>query len=106
MGLNATIALDKKLHFCETGNRLALEYLKISRDVLNDVEADESVDYMKCRITNSFDALINHTCRCPNCRITEQESERAKSLSRRRPLPVRFSKIRFGNRITASSCRN
>jgi hypothetical protein len=68
MGLNATIALDKKLHFCETGNRLALEYLKISRDVLNDVEADESVDYMKCRITNSFDALINHTCRCPNCR--------------------------------------
>ena len=47
MGLNATIALDKKLHFCETGNRLALEYLKISRDVLNDVEADESVDYMK-----------------------------------------------------------
>lgn len=37
MGLNATIALDKELHFCETGMRLALEYLKISRDVLNDV---------------------------------------------------------------------
>ena len=33
MELNATIALDKELHFCETGNRLALEYLKISRDV-------------------------------------------------------------------------
>jgi len=66
--LNAAIVLEKELHFCETGNRLALEYLKISRDVLNDVEADESADYMKCRITNSFDALINHTCRCPNCR--------------------------------------
>ena len=66
MELNATIVLEKELHFCETGNRLALEYLKISRDVLNDVEADESADYMKCRITNSFDALINHTCRCPN----------------------------------------
>ena len=67
MGLNATIAIDKELRFCETGNRLALEYLKFSRDVLNDVEADESVDYMKCRITNSFEALINHACRCPNC---------------------------------------
>jgi hypothetical protein len=66
IGLNATIALDKELHFCETGNRLELQHLKISRDVLNDVEADESPDYMKCRITNSFDALINHTCRCPN----------------------------------------
>ena len=66
-GLNTTIALDKELHFCETGNRLALEYLKISRDVLNDAEADESADYMKCRITSSFDALINHTCRCPTC---------------------------------------
>ena len=67
MGLNATIAIDTELHFCEIGNRLALQCLKISRDVLNDVEADESPDYMKCRITNSIDALINHTCRCPNC---------------------------------------
>jgi len=43
MGMDIAIALDKELHFCEVGNRLAFEYLRISRDVLNDVMSETEI---------------------------------------------------------------
>jgi hypothetical protein len=42
MELNEPIALGDELQFCETGNRLALEFLRISRDVLKDAVAAEN----------------------------------------------------------------
>jgi hypothetical protein len=67
MELNEPIALGDELQFCETGNRLALEYLRISRDVLQDAVATENEAYLKSRIVNSFEALLSHTRHCPYC---------------------------------------
>ena len=67
MELNEPITLNGELQFCETGNRLALEYLRISRDVLKDVVAADNETFLKSRIVNSFEALLSHTRHCPNC---------------------------------------
>lgn len=45
----------------------ALEYLRISRDVLKDVVVTDNETCIKSRIVNSFEALLGHARHCPNC---------------------------------------
>jgi hypothetical protein len=67
MKLKDTITLDPELDFCDTGNRLALDYLRISRDVLQGVSTGDDEGYLKSRIANAFEALLSHARHCPHC---------------------------------------
>ena len=68
MELKEPINLDDKLDFCDTGNRLALDFLRISRDVLKGVATGDDEAYLKSRITNAFEALLIHARHCPHCK--------------------------------------
>jgi len=68
MELKDHITSDNKLNFCDTGNRLALDYLRISRDVLKGVSSGDDEGYLKSRITNAFEALLSHARHCPHCK--------------------------------------
>ena len=68
MELKYPIASDDELDLCDTGNRLALDYLRISRDVLQGVATGDDEAYLKSRITNAFEALLSHTRHCPHCK--------------------------------------
>ena len=68
MELKEPIDLDDELDFCDTGNRLALDYLRISRDVLKGVSTGDDEGYLKSRITNAFEALLSHARHCSNCK--------------------------------------
>lgn len=65
--LNEPIMLGDELQFCDIGNRLALHYLRISRDVLNGVGSGDDEAYLKSRISNAFEALLSHTRHCAQC---------------------------------------
>jgi hypothetical protein len=68
MELKDPIASDDRLDFCDTGNRLALDYLRIGRDVLQGVSTGDDEAYLKSRITNAFEALLSHAGQCPHCK--------------------------------------
>jgi len=68
MELKDPIALDDELDLCDTGTRLALDYLRISRDVLKGVSTGDDEAYLKSRITNAFEALLSHARHCPHCK--------------------------------------
>ena len=68
MEVKEPIAIDDELDFCETGNRLALDYLRISRDVLKGVSTGDDEAYLKSRITNAFEALLSHARHCLHCK--------------------------------------
>jgi len=67
MELKNPITFDDKLDFCDTGTRLALDYLRISRDVLQGVSTGDDEGYLKSRITNAFETLLSHARQCPHC---------------------------------------
>ena len=50
MELKDPIALDDELDFCDIGNRLALDYLRISRDVLKGVSTGDDEAYLESRM--------------------------------------------------------
>lgn len=68
MELKDTITSVDKLDFCDTGTRLALDYLRICRDVLQGVSTGDDEGYLKSRITNAFEALLSHARHCPHCK--------------------------------------
>ena len=68
MELKDPIASDDELNFCDTGTRLALDYLRICRDVLQGVATGDDEAYLKSRITNAFEALLSHARHCPHCK--------------------------------------
>jgi hypothetical protein len=59
--------LGDESQFCDTGNRLALDYVRIARDVLKGVSTGDDEAYLKSRITNAFEALLRHARHCPHC---------------------------------------
>ena len=67
MELNEPITVRDELQFCNIGNRLALDYLRICRDVLKDVAAGDSEAYLRSRISNALEALLSHTRHCTRC---------------------------------------
>ena len=68
MELKDSITSDDTLNFCDTGTRLALDYLRICRDVLQGVSTGDDEGYLKSRITNAFEALLSHARHCPHCK--------------------------------------
>ena len=68
MEMKQPITIDDRLDFCNTGTRLALDYLRICRDVLQGVSTGDDEGYLKGRITNAFEALLSHARHCSHCK--------------------------------------
>lgn len=64
MELKQPITLGDKLDFCETGTRLALDYLRFCRDMLEGISTGDDEGYLKSQITNAFEALLSHARHC------------------------------------------
>jgi len=67
MDLNEPISVRDELQFCDIRSHLAQDYLRICRDVLNDVAAGDSEAYLRSRINNELEAPLSHTRHCPRC---------------------------------------
>ena len=67
MELKDPITSGDELDFCDTGTRLALNYLRICRDVLQGVSTGDDEGYLKSRVINAFEALLSHARHCPHC---------------------------------------
>jgi hypothetical protein len=68
MELNETITLEHELQFCEAGNRLALNYLQVSRAVLKKLAVVGGRRTMLVSsVTAPLDKLLDHVNGCPSC---------------------------------------
>jgi hypothetical protein len=66
MELNDPITISNEYHFCEVGNRLALEFLEASRESVKQVYTESAAD-AQSRVYSALNALHWHVANCPNC---------------------------------------
>jgi hypothetical protein len=64
--LNEPITLGGEYHFCEVGNKLALEYLQKAHEVLTLIYSEGVFDLRK-RLDAGLIPLTNHIDKCPDC---------------------------------------
>jgi hypothetical protein len=66
MELNDQITISNEYQFCEEGNRLALVFMKASRDSVA-MLCTESVTDAQTRVDTTLSALRWHVANCPDC---------------------------------------
>ena len=66
MNLNEAVTLNGKMHFCETGNALAMRFLAASRDAVILAGASIPQDIV-WRVEEALASMLMHRAKCQAC---------------------------------------